>query len=142
MREPVTESQGRSPLRFVARQFLLGTDAGVLRLQQALPKLKIVRSPEMETIKLADGGVLLFDEAFFPPDVADRYFAELRDTVVWEQKPGVFGHMQPRLTASYGDEGVTYRYSGTVNVAQAWTAPFWRSSTRSKRFRGITITAC
>lgn len=29
----------------------------------------------------------------------------------------MFGHMQPRLTASYGDEGVTYRYSGTMNVA-------------------------
>ena len=29
--------------------------------------------------------------------------------------------MQPRLTASYGDEGVTYRYSGTVNVALPWT---------------------
>ena len=30
--------------------------------------------------------------------------------------------MQPRLTASYGDEGVTYRYSGTENVALTWTA--------------------
>jgi alkylated DNA repair dioxygenase AlkB len=76
----------------------------------------------METIKLTDGGVLLYDEAFLPPDLADRYFAALRDTVVWTQKPGVFGHMQPRLTASYGDEGVTYRYSGTVNVALPWTA--------------------
>ena len=65
----------------------------------------------METIKLTDGGVLLYDEAFLPPDLADRYFAALRDTVVWTQKPGVFGHMQPRLTASYGDEGVTYRWS-------------------------------
>ena len=30
--------------------------------------------------------------------------------------------MQPRLTASYGDEGITYRYSGTENVALPWTA--------------------
>ncbi|MEZ6130224.1 MAG: hypothetical protein R3C59_16180 [Planctomycetaceae bacterium] len=29
--------------------------------------------------------------------------------------------MQPRLIASYGDQGVTYRYSGTVNVALQWT---------------------
>ena len=29
--------------------------------------------------------------------------------------------MQPRLTASYGDDGVTYRYSGTENVALPWT---------------------
>ena len=75
----------------------------------------------METIELADGGLLLFDATFLPPDLADRYFAEMRDNCAWEQKPGVFGHMQPRLTASCGDDGVTYRYSGTVNVALAWT---------------------
>jgi alkylated DNA repair dioxygenase AlkB len=76
----------------------------------------------MDTIELTDGGLLLYDEAFLPPDLADRYFVDLRDQCVWEQKPGVFGHMQPRLTASYGDEGVTYRYSGTENVALPWTA--------------------
>ena len=76
----------------------------------------------MKTFELADGGLLLYDDAFLPPDIADRYFAELRDTSAWEQKPGVFGHMQPRLTVSYGDEGVTYRYSGTVNVAIPWTS--------------------
>jgi alkylated DNA repair dioxygenase AlkB len=75
----------------------------------------------METINLADGGVLLYDDAFLPPDLADRYFVELRDTLAWEQKPGVFGHMQPRLSASYGEEGVTYHYSGTQNVALPWT---------------------
>jgi alkylated DNA repair dioxygenase AlkB len=30
--------------------------------------------------------------------------------------------MQPRLPSSYGDEGVTDRYSGTDNVALPWTA--------------------
>src|SRR5437660_12912973 len=75
----------------------------------------------MDTIELTDGGILLYDEAFLPPDIADRYFAEMRDHCAWEQKPGMFGYMQPRLTASYGDEGVTYRYSGTVNVATPWT---------------------
>ena len=76
----------------------------------------------MDTIELTDGGLLLYDEAFLSPKVADRYFVEVRDQCVWEQKPGVFGHMQPRLTASYGDEGVTYRYSGTENMALPWTA--------------------
>jgi hypothetical protein len=74
----------------------------------------------MEKIELTDGGILLYDAAFLPPALADRYL--MRDQCVWEQKPGVFGHMQPRLTASYGDEGVTYRYSGTENVALPWTA--------------------
>lgn len=75
----------------------------------------------LRTIELTDGGLLLYDEAFLPPALSDRYFIELRDKCVWEQKPGVFGHMQPRLTASYGDDRVTYRYSGTVNVALPWT---------------------
>ncbi len=75
----------------------------------------------METIELTDGGILLYVPDFLPPDIADRYFAELRDHCAWEQKPGEFGHMQPRLTASYGDQGVTYRYSGTVYVALPWT---------------------
>jgi alkylated DNA repair dioxygenase AlkB len=79
----------------------------------------VVNSPQ--TIELTDGGILLYDDAFLPPEIADRYFAELRDHASWEQKPGVFGHKQPRLTASYGDDGITYRYSGTVNVALPWT---------------------
>lgn len=74
----------------------------------------------METINLADGGLLLYDETFLPPEQADHYFVTIRDACIWEQKPGIFGHMQPRLTASYGDAGVTYRYSGTVNVALPW----------------------
>jgi len=76
----------------------------------------------MQTIELLDGGILLYDDAFLPIDLADRYFAELRDQCAWEQKPGIFGHMQPRLIASYGDAGVTYRYSGVDNVALSWTA--------------------
>lgn len=75
----------------------------------------------MQTIELTGGGILLHDECFLPVELADQYFVTIRDECVWEQKPGIFGHKQPRLTASYGDEGVTYRYSGTVNVALPWT---------------------
>lgn len=75
----------------------------------------------LRTIELTDGGILLHDESFLPSELADRYFVTIRDECTWGQKPGIFGHMQPRLTASYGDEGVTYRYSGTVNVALPWT---------------------
>ncbi len=70
----------------------------------------------MRTIELTDGGVLLYDEFFLPAELADRYFVTIRDSCAWDQKPGIFGHMQPRLTASYGDESVTYRYSGTANA--------------------------
>jgi alkylated DNA repair dioxygenase AlkB len=76
----------------------------------------------VNTIELADGGILRHDPAFFAPEVADRYFVELRDTAAWQQKQAVFGHLQPRLTASYGDDGVTYFYSGTENRALPWTS--------------------
>lgn len=72
-------------------------------------------------LELADGGRLLYEVAFLPADLGWRYFEELQSTVPWQQQRGPFGHRQPRLTASYGDDGITYRYSGTVNVALPWT---------------------
>jgi len=75
----------------------------------------------MDTLELADGGRLLYEEAFLPSELAKRYFVEVRDHCDWQQKPAIFGHLQPRLTAAYGDPGVTYRYSRTVNVALPWT---------------------
>jgi alkylated DNA repair dioxygenase AlkB len=75
----------------------------------------------METVELADGGTIVYDDAFLPTDLAHQYFVELRDNSAWEQKPASFGHLQPRLTASYGDEGITYVYSGTENEAIPWT---------------------
>jgi len=75
----------------------------------------------METTELKDGGLLCYDDSFLSPELADRYFTDLRDQCQWEQKPGIFGHMQPRLIASYGDAGVTYRYSGMDYAALPWT---------------------
>lgn len=90
----------------------------------------------MQTITLTDGGILHFEPAFLPGDLAERYFVELRDTLAWEQKPGVFGHMQPRLTASHGEEGVTYKYSGTVNVALPWTPTLLEIKQKIESVRG------
>jgi alkylated DNA repair dioxygenase AlkB len=90
----------------------------------------------MDTFELADGGILLHDDAFLPPDLAWQYFAELRDHCAWEQKPGVFGQLQPRLTASYGDEGVSYSYSGTENKALPWTETLREIKDKIEAVRG------
>lgn len=90
----------------------------------------------MDTIELADSGILLYHDAFLPPDLADRYFVELRDTSAWEQKKVTFGHLQPRLTASYGDAGVTYFYSGTENTALPWTPTLLEIKRRIEAVRG------
>ena len=49
-------------------------------------------------------------------------FRSLRVGCRWAQLPGIFGHLQPRLIASYGDAGVSYRYSGRDYEAEAWPA--------------------
>jgi alkylated DNA repair dioxygenase AlkB len=90
----------------------------------------------METIELADGGLLLYEAGFLPADLADRYFAELRATAPWEQKPAAFGRQQPRLTAAYGDDGVTYFYSGTVNRAAPWPPTLLEIKQRIEAVRG------
>ena len=77
---------------------------------------------QVETIELQDGGILLYAESFFSNALADHYFVALRDQCGWEQRPGIFGHMQPRLICSYGDPGVSYRYSGADYPALPWTA--------------------
>lgn len=77
----------------------------------------------MDRIELDDGGQILYDDSFLSSEIADSYFAELRDNCAWEQRPGIFGYMQPRLIASYGEPGIVYRYSGRDNVALPWTAP-------------------
>jgi alkylated DNA repair dioxygenase AlkB len=90
----------------------------------------------VDTLELADGGLLHYEEAFLPADLADRYYVELRDTAPWEQKKAAFGHWQPRLTASYGDEGVTYFYSGTVNEAVPWTPTLLEIKRRIEAVQG------
>lgn len=75
----------------------------------------------MQRIELKDDGLILYQEAFFSVRQADGYFESLKSQCQWEQKPGIFGHMQPRLIASYGDPGMSYKYSGIVNIALDWT---------------------
>jgi alkylated DNA repair dioxygenase AlkB len=90
----------------------------------------------MKTIDLKDGGILLYDDAFLNTELADRYFVQLRDECAWEQKPGIFGYMQPRLIASYGDQGITYRYSGVDNIGLPWTAVLLEIKERIEQVRG------
>jgi len=90
----------------------------------------------MQSFELADGGLLLYGEAFLPADVADQYFSELRNSSAWQQKPASFGYLQPRLTASYGDDGITYRYSGTENKALPWTVTLFEIKQRIEAVQG------
>ncbi len=52
------------------------------------------------------------------------------------KKPGIFGHMQPRLIAAYGDAGVVYRYSGSDYTALPWTATLLEIKQRVEAIQG------
>lgn len=72
-----------------------------------------------EPILLRDGGILVYDPAFFPPDQADSLFAFLRREIPWQQEIGR-GRPFPRLTAWYADAGLVYRYSGVTHRGTGW----------------------
>jgi len=90
----------------------------------------------MDTFPLADGGLVRFDPHFLDARAADACFAALRSGCVWEQKPGLFGRPQPRLIASYGEPGLTYRYSGVTNVARPWLPAMERLRDRIEAIDG------
>lgn len=72
-----------------------------------------------------DGDVVLYPSLIGAED-ADRYFTQLHRDIAWEKREiKVFGkrHWQPRLVAWYGDEGVSYRYSGDTLYATPWIPP-------------------
>lgn len=68
-------------------------------------------------------------EAFFYPALFDaaeseQLLEQLKITIPWKQEPVVImGRrvLQPRLTAWYGEEGISYRYSGITMEPLPWT---------------------
>ncbi len=78
-----------------------------------------------ENILPFDGEVYYYQD-FFSQEVADRFFAQLKNEINWQQEAiKIFGKkvMQPRLTAWYGDEGKSYSYSGITMQPNKWTEP-------------------
>jgi alkylated DNA repair dioxygenase AlkB len=60
---------------------------------------------------------------FFSVAESNFYFHKLLEKIDWKQEPVfLFGkrRMQPRLTAWYGDAGVSYRYSGITLHPKRW----------------------
>jgi alkylated DNA repair dioxygenase AlkB len=70
-----------------------------------------------------DGEALLF-EVFFDREESDRLYNSLQANIQWKQEPiKIFGKeiMQPRLTAWYGDAGISYTYSGITMQPTPWS---------------------
>jgi alkylated DNA repair dioxygenase AlkB len=81
------------------------------------------RHTDYERIPLRDADIRYYP-CFFAQEIAERYFQMLLAETAWEQRTlVVFGkqHLEPRLTAWYGDEGASFSYSGTTRHPNPWT---------------------
>jgi alkylated DNA repair dioxygenase AlkB len=68
---------------------------------------------------------LMYKPDFLTIYDADDVFKKLKDNLQWEQgEIHMFGKkvLEPRLTAWYGDEGKTYKYSGKMQHPLSWTS--------------------
>lgn len=90
----------------------------------------------METIELADGGLLIYDHAFLPPDVASQYFIHLRDQSQWERMANSSDSTHRREIALHSDDGVTYRDSEIVHDALPWTPELLEIKARVEAIHG------
>ena len=74
-------------------------------------------------LNLPDAEIIYFP-AFFNNEEADKIYLELLEQTQWQQDEiTVYGktHLQPRLTALYGNEGKPYSYSNIKMVPHQWT---------------------
>lgn len=89
----------------------------------------------MQRMDLRDGGMLLYDPAFYPPELADQVFRRLRDETPWAQEISR-GKPFPRLTAWYADPGISYSYSGVTHQPLPWTELLARLRADAQRAAG------
>mgnify|MGYP002684669528 CR=1 FL=1 len=88
-----------------------------------------------------DGEVFFFP-AFFNESESDHYYKALLQQIAWKQEPIIiFGKevMQPRLTAWYGDEGKSYRYSGITMQPEHWTEALLEIKQRIEIIAGVSF---
>ena len=79
------------------------------------------RDPISIELKDAD---LIYYPAFFSLETADSYFKTLMSETHWQQDTiRLFGktHLQPRLTALYGDDNSSYSYSGITMFPKSFS---------------------
>lgn len=84
--------------------------------------LKVENQVNKKTIISTDGEVILYPN-FFGTKESNQLFEDLSSNVNWKQEIiQFFGKKMPipRLTAWYGDEGISYTYSGIEQHPQPW----------------------
>lgn len=89
-----------------------------------------------------DGEAFLFPD-FFSDEESNSLFKALANNIAWKQEPiKIMGKeiMQPRLTAWYGDNGKSYKYSGITMHPHAWSEDLLLIKNRVENVSGYTFT--
>ena len=77
----------------------------------------------LESLPIVDADVR-FLHAFYRKPQTEIFMRNLRDEIQWRQETITLwgkSHLQPRLSAWYGDAGSSYAYSGVVLEPHPWT---------------------
>lgn len=98
------------------------------------------------TFDLPDASICYFP-GFFTKEDADKIFNELLETTPWQQDEiTIYGkrHLQPRLTALYGNEGKPYSYSNLTMHPNHWTVllqkiKFYVENTAETHFTSVLL---
>jgi alkylated DNA repair dioxygenase AlkB len=104
-------------------------------------------SPSEGIIVLDNGLDISYWRDYLSENEADHFLTHLLKETIWQQPElWMFGRLvkTPRLTAWYGDEGTTYKYSGVVNQPMTWTPRLLKlkhliEETTNKKYNSVLL---
>ena len=94
-------------------------------------------------LDLPDAEIIYYPQ-FFDKEQADIIFAELVKEIPWQQDEiTVFGkkHLQPRLTALFGNEGKPYSYSNITMQPHPWNLLLQKLKSEIENVTGTNFTS-
>ena len=99
-----------------------------------------------ELLQVSDAKIYLYRN-FLYDGQPERLYAELIEDIAWQQDLIKFYGRKiplPRLTAWYGDDGISYTYSGILMYPHSWTIPLlqvkgWIENKAQHKFNSVLL---
>ena len=90
-------------------------------------------------------GLVIYYGKVMQKDEADAYLENLLDTIEWKNDEAIiFGRhlITKRKVAWYGDDGYSYKYSGTTKQALGWTPELLQLKKLTEQITGESFNSC
>jgi len=90
-------------------------------------------------------GLVIYYGKVMDKDEADAYVEKLLDTIEWKNDEAIiFGRhiITKRKVAWYGDDGYSYKYSGTTKQALSWTPELLQLKKLTEQLTGESFNSC